>query len=282
MKRRNFLKLSAGTVMATTALNALPKFVVAQNSDIYDRELYSNNFRIEKDEGQCSTYISKKSLDEFIASKSPYLEIEISYTNYLKVGTENGVKHTKTYWVNNIKKEVVYKNNTHIDVYKIYFKPHYNKIPIFSAMNQLSSLDVVINNNVLCKANDGNLITELRYVSNSFDLGEDDCFVTTACVKYQNLKDDCDELQTLRTLRDKQLRNTTYGDERIFAYESYGPKIVEGLEKLANKKEVYQVIYNEVVLPTVALAKQNQHQAAVTHYVDCMIGIWQRLEEVQQ
>ena len=74
------------------------------------------------------------------------------------------------------------------------------------------------------------------------------CFITTACVKYYNLPDDCYQLNTLRSFRDSYLSNTPKGKSLIRLYYDVAPKIVKCLNMDPNKDSLYQIIYSQINL----------------------------------
>jgi hypothetical protein len=53
------------------------------------------------------------------------------------------------------------------------------------------------------------------------------CFLTTACVKYYGLPDDCKELTILRQFRDHYMKEFKEGRQAIQEYYHLAPKIVE-------------------------------------------------------
>lgn len=53
------------------------------------------------------------------------------------------------------------------------------------------------------------------------------CFLTSACVEYLGLPDDCKELTTLRTIRDKVLKATGEGRGLVDEYYRIAPALVE-------------------------------------------------------
>jgi hypothetical protein len=70
-----------------------------------------------------------------------------------------------------------------------------------------------------------------------------DCFLTTACVEYMGLSDDCEELTTLRRFRDTYLLSKSNGKELIELYYEHSPKIVAAIHEQENKEEILKGLY---------------------------------------
>jgi len=103
----------------------------------------------------------------------------------------------------------------------------------------------------------------------SFDSGntdDDDCFLTSACVHSKGLADDCEELSSLRSLRDDYMMRSDEGRRLIAAYYSDGPAVVKSINSCSNKNVIYDYIYDHMVKPTVDLTQQKKYSAAVSHY----------------
>jgi hypothetical protein len=75
---------------------------------------------------------------------------------------------------------------------------------------------------------------------------EDNCFITTACVKYYGYDDDCYQLQTLRKFRDTYMLNSLKGKQLVEEYYSIAPHLVQRLETDDNKKEIFEKIFHQI------------------------------------
>ena len=84
---------------------------------------------------------------------------------------------------------------------------------------------------------------------------ESNCFLTTACVKYYGLKDDCYELQTLREFRDKHLLNSADGKKLVNQYYDIAPAIVKCLEADKNKNILFKEIFSQIKLACDAIER---------------------------
>ncbi len=107
-------------------------------------------------------------------------------------------------------------------------------------------------------------VAKLKYIDSGS--GDEDCFLTTACVHHMQLQDDCMELQTLRGLRDEHMRNQEEGKLLINQYSILGPSIVKGINSCANSAEIYDYMYQHMILPSVNLVRSGQQEEAVHYY----------------
>lgn len=92
------------------------------------------------------------------------------------------------------------------------------------------------------------------------------CFLTSACVSAKGLPDDCYELQVLRNYRDNWLAKAEGGLAAISHYYIVAPKIVAAIDKLAERSEIYEMIYNKMIKPCVEFIEQKKYQDAFELY----------------
>lgn len=92
------------------------------------------------------------------------------------------------------------------------------------------------------------------------------CYLTTACVEYKGLADNCLELNTLRRFRDEYLMNVEGGREQILEYYETAPCIIKAIEKSQRKAEVYEVLYEDVILQCVGLINNGKNEQAREKY----------------
>lgn len=92
------------------------------------------------------------------------------------------------------------------------------------------------------------------------------CYISTACVVAKGLPDDCDELQTLRVFRDKMVKEDEAIAELVKEYYKNAPVIVEKINQENNSEEIYNFLYNNLVLACVTKLKENKIQDAVDIY----------------
>ncbi len=91
------------------------------------------------------------------------------------------------------------------------------------------------------------------------------CFLTTACVQYFGKDDNCFELTVLRNFRDSVMKKDENWTLLVKKYYDIAPKIVEKINTLENKKEIYTDIYHNIqeIIP---LIQKNQNEAVVEKY----------------
>lgn len=99
------------------------------------------------------------------------------------------------------------------------------------------------------------------------------CFLTSACVEAKGLDDDCYELSTLRKFRDEYMTKLDCGKCEIAHYYSVAPLIVERIKSMSNAVEVFDKIYNELVLPCIRLIENSKLDAAHDAYRDYVMKL---------
>ena len=92
------------------------------------------------------------------------------------------------------------------------------------------------------------------------------CFITGACVNAMRLPDDCDELQTLRALRDKRVLYDPAFAGVVKEYYRIAPAVVAAIDASPDKHRLYSEIYSDMVRPAVDLVKANKEDEAVDLY----------------
>lgn len=63
------------------------------------------------------------------------------------------------------------------------------------------------------------------------------CYLTTACVEFKGLSDDCTQLQTLRRFRDSYIRSRTDGEQILNRYYTLAPEIVTAIQASLAREE---------------------------------------------
>lgn len=106
------------------------------------------------------------------------------------------------------------------------------------------------------------------------DLSDDGgCFLTTACVKAKGLPDDCEELTILRGYRDTYLKNRTGGEDDIRHYYEIAPEIVRRIDRMENAKEIWDMVYTQMILPCVGMIRQDRMEEAYELYKSCTLQL---------
>ena len=75
--------------------------------------------------------------------------------------------------------------------------------------------------------------------------GDNNCFITTACVQHYNLSDNCYQLSTLRNFRDNYLQRSTDGNKLIKEYYSVAPQLVKLLIGTLTKTIFSKTFFNK-------------------------------------
>lgn len=99
------------------------------------------------------------------------------------------------------------------------------------------------------------------------------CFLTSACVEARGLTDDCYELMVLRRFRDEWLLGIAGGKEKISEYYRVAPVVVDGIRQREDSAAIFQKIYDELVVPCVALIEEGKNQETYEHYREYTLGL---------
>ena len=87
------------------------------------------------------------------------------------------------------------------------------------------------------------------------------CYLTSACVEYKGLSDDCYELTTLRSFRDNYVAKLENGGALIQKYYETAPTIVQKINKAENKNEIYNRMYDYILICVEQIEKENYENA---------------------
>lgn len=99
------------------------------------------------------------------------------------------------------------------------------------------------------------------------------CYLTTACVVYKGLEDNCKELTVLRDFRDNYMANKDYGRQDIDEYYETAPRIVRAIDACSNAKDIYEKIYSDVIAPCVEMIEHGKCEDAYTKYKNMVIEL---------
>lgn len=94
---------------------------------------------------------------------------------------------------------------------------------------------------------------------------ESNCFITTACVKYYGLKDNCYELQTLRHFRDIYLLKSDRGKRMVGKYYQVAPALVKYLEADNQKAIIFKNIFLKIKSACNAIEQQDFEKATAIY-----------------
>src|SRR5690606_9243497 len=90
---------------------------------------------------------------------------------------------------------------------------------------------------------------------------ESNCFITTSCVKYFKLNDDCYELTTLRKFRDEHLCKSESDKKLVEQYYIIAPMLVKELEKAHNKEDLFGKIFTQIKLACESIENEDFEKA---------------------
>ena len=101
--------------------------------------------------------------------------------------------------------------------------------------------------------------------SSGVSSGSSGCFLTSACVQYKGLADDCEELTVLRGFRDGYMQSFAEGRALVKQYYEIAPAIVKNIDKSQHANACYEDIYQTVRLCVEAVL-DGRNADAVTLY----------------
>ena len=87
------------------------------------------------------------------------------------------------------------------------------------------------------------------------------CYLTTACVQYKGLPDDCYELSTLRAFRDTYIAKIDGGEALIQKYYETAPLIIEKINESPLKDEIYNLTYDYILSCVDQIENKNYEKA---------------------
>lgn len=93
------------------------------------------------------------------------------------------------------------------------------------------------------------------------------CFISSACVEYKQLADDCYELQVLRQFRDNMVATDESVRELVLNYYRKAPSIVKNIRQLDNPDEIWSELYDNLVLKCVSYIEDEDFEAAKDNYL---------------
>jgi len=93
------------------------------------------------------------------------------------------------------------------------------------------------------------------------------CFITTAAVKYNQETDDGDTLNTLRQFRDSFMSTKPHLQDLVKQYYDIAPALVEKLEASPNAQQIFNILYNQYILPAKQKIKAGDNDAALLLYL---------------
>lgn len=92
------------------------------------------------------------------------------------------------------------------------------------------------------------------------------CYITTAVCQILGYDDNCDYLNTLRSLRDNYMKKEVDCFTMLEEYKLVGPEIVKNLIKDNNKEEKAHELLTEYIIPAVINIKKGAYEKAILTY----------------
>jgi hypothetical protein len=270
MQRRKFLKAGLATIaVSSLASNLMAKNVLktsengsfTNQSVTIDGKKYKLSLKLNISD--ISGYIPndpKKLVLEIWSDENTLEYIECTYKiqSVVKPTTDSIYNVESTLLEANIKKT---DNGSIASTTKL---TSMNQVPAYFQKMLQFTLDTTSFDEYLLKLKTSDSSAVSLYDDNSF-YGED-CFLTSACTHSKQLPDDCYELQTLRNFRDTYMKSSIQGNELVANYYNIAPPIVRKINRLENKNEVYDYIYQTLVLPSLHYIELGEKKKAMEYY----------------
>ena len=92
--------------------------------------------------------------------------------------------------------------------------------------------------------------------------GDSGCFITSACIRYRGLSDDCEELAALRRFRDGYVATLPEGSGVIEEYYRNAPRVVAAIENSLDRDYVYRDLYAAEVATVLRLLEEGRDREA--------------------
>ena len=77
----------------------------------------------------------------------------------------------------------------------------------------------------------------------------------------------------MRNYRDTWLKRTEEGKKLVLQYYEIAPKIVESIDKRVEAKEIYEMIYTNMVTPCVEMIEKGRMETALQVYKEMTLKL---------
>lgn len=275
MKRRDFLKVSKNGLLTSALLASFPVAIKAETKNTAPcfKTTLNNPARIEGYDVflYMDPEIFTKAVS-IIGLSSPYI-LKIKVTALVPEAGKQTDEAEITYTLKDVRESEVYGRYSMKFIFNKVESSNYTLQEIFK-----KSMENVEYNGTeksfSVKDAQGKTVLYLldeKIVNKPATYEDDwDCFLTTACVKYKNLNDEGPELTKLRFLRDNHILKTDEGKVLVATYYQTAPGILKKINSLDNKNDFYNHIYEQLVLPSLALIDTGKYEEA-TEYYSCYV-----------
>lgn len=99
------------------------------------------------------------------------------------------------------------------------------------------------------------------------------CYITTAVCQTLGLPDDCKELETIRSFRDKWLTFQPNGLSIIENYYDVAPEIVNSINQQPESTKIYESIWSVYLQPFYEQIKNDNNDLALGIYLDMVADL---------
>lgn len=278
MNRRKFLQSGTATMAATTFIG-LPELLNAQPQQKLERKITfkSTLSKNQKKKGakEYKLLLWASTIKNFKESSKEKRFFSLQINTY-----ENDWIHTPSVYkfqITKVKKEKKVETQFHCLAKFVERTEGSATIPkeISKKLNFTIELAKTISYSYLNLKNASKeLMAKLKpVVPASGSTGSEGCYITTACVMAKNLPDNCRELTTLRKFRDSYLAN--HPDRRKWVQEYYqkAPELVHRINSYQNKQEIYEYIYQNMIVKAIKMLENRSFDTAFNFYKDCTLTL---------
>lgn len=258
MDRRKFISRSGSLALAVAGL-PLAKKMLTQNT----KSIYSNDVDHSKpNQYEYSIEVYHNALTDFANATGEEKNIKLYSFLYDKIN-DYVYKDTFQYL---LPIASITKDSKDANTYIIKTKSpqrEFGKLEWPKELAANPTFKIKINESAVLLDKTGKTFTTMKLKTTDDD---EECFITTACVTEKGLPDNCDELTTLRGLRENYMRHTLQGKALLTEYSILGPAVVAAIYHCENRKEIYDYLYQNMITPAVAMIKNGKYQDAVDWY----------------
>jgi hypothetical protein len=106
------------------------------------------------------------------------------------------------------------------------------------------------------------------------------CMLSSAAIEFKGMEDNCNELELLRKFRDEYMLHLPDGLKLIEEYYDLSDTIMEKVEGTPQESIFQQRIYDQLILPSIKLIREEKMQEAFTYYRQYVINLYE--ETTQQ
>lgn len=113
--------------------------------------------------------------------------------------------------------------------------------------------------------------TAKRTTTRKDDDDDGGCIITTATCHVLHKGDDCEELNTLRRFRDAASEENPIIGVLVKEYYRVAPLLLDEIDALGNKEQVYQQLWETYIVPSYAAAKAQENAVATRIYIEMVV-----------